>query len=72
VLGSADDRTESANALRSATPHLRAVVGRQVRLKYNPELRFREDPAIAQGQRIDEVIRSMQRDTGRSEDEEAT
>jgi ribosome-binding factor A len=69
VLGTADDRVESANALRSATPHLRAVVGRQVRLKYNPELRFREDPAIAQGQRIDEVIRSMHEGTGRSEDE---
>jgi ribosome-binding factor A len=59
VLGSADERVESANALQSATPHLRGVVGRQVRLKYNPELRFREDPAIAQGQRIDEVIRSI-------------
>lgn len=72
VLGSADERVESANALQSATPHLRAVVGRQVRLKYNPELRFREDPAIAQGQRIDEVIRSIHDGTGRSEDEEAT
>jgi ribosome-binding factor A len=70
VLGTAEDRVGSANALRSATPHLRAVVGRQIRLKYNPELRFREDPAIAQGQRIDEVIRSMHEGTGRTEDEE--
>ena len=72
VLGSADERVESANALQSATPHLRAVIGRQVRLKYNPELRFREDPAIAQGQRIDEVIRSIHDGTGRGEDEDAT
>ena len=28
-------------------------------MKYNPELRFREDQAIAQGQRIEEVIRSI-------------
>ena len=40
-------------------PHLRAVLGKQVRLKFVPELRFREDPAIAQGQRIEEVIRSI-------------
>ena len=40
-------------------PDLRAAVGRQVRLKFVPELRFREDPAIAQGQRIEEIIRSI-------------
>ena len=72
VLGSADERVESANALQSATPHLRAVIGRQVRLKYNPELRFREDPAIAQGQRIDDVIRSIHDGTERGEDEDMT
>jgi ribosome-binding factor A len=72
VLGTADERVESANALRSATPHLRAVVGRQVRLKYNPELRFREDPAIAQGQRIDEVIRSIHEDPDGVGNEEVT
>ena len=59
VLGTDDERQASSNALRSASPHLRAVVGREVRLKYNPELRFREDPAIAQGQRIEEVIRGI-------------
>lgn len=59
VLGSAEERVDSSNALRSASPHLRAVIGREVRLKYNPELRFREDPAIAQGQRIEEVIRGI-------------
>jgi ribosome-binding factor A len=59
ALGSTDEQEETSNALRSAIPHLRGVIGRQVRLKYNPELRFREDPAIAQGQRIEEVIRSL-------------
>lgn len=59
VLGSPEERIESSNALRSASPRLRAVLGKQVRLKFVPELRFREDPAIAQGQRIEEVIRSI-------------
>jgi ribosome-binding factor A len=59
VLGTPEERVESSNALRSATPRLRAVLGRQVRLKFVPELRFAEDPAIAQGQRIEEVIRSI-------------
>jgi len=59
VLGAPEERVESANALRSASPRLRAVLGKQVRLKFVPELRFVEDPAIAQGQRIEEVIRSI-------------
>ena len=38
---------------------LRPCSGSEVRLKYMPELRFRDDPAIAQGQRIEAVIRSI-------------
>jgi len=71
VLGTAEERVESSNALRSASPHLRAVVGREVRLKYNPELRFREDPAIAQGQRIEEVLRSIRDGTVQRDSDES-
>jgi ribosome-binding factor A len=46
-------------ALRSAGPHLRATIGRQVRLKYLPELEFEEDPAIEQAERIDRLIAGL-------------
>ena len=59
VLGTPEERDESSNALRSASPRLRATIGKQVRLKFVPELRFREDPAIAQGQHIEGIIRSI-------------
>ena len=59
VLGAAEQHEETRRALRRASPHLRAVLGRQVRLKYLPELVFREDPAIAQGQRVEDIIRSL-------------
>jgi ribosome-binding factor A len=52
------------DALRAAGPHLRAALGRQVRLKYLPELRFREDPAIAAGERVEEIIRNLHRGSG--------
>lgn len=42
--------------LRSAVKHLRHELGRQVRLKNVPELRFEEDPAIVTGERIDRII----------------
>jgi ribosome-binding factor A len=57
ALGRHDE--EIPAALRSAAPHLRAVLGREVRLKYLPRLHFREDPAIEQGARVDEIIRGL-------------
>lgn len=54
----------TAGALRSAAAHLRAVLGRQVRLKYVPRLDFEEDPAIAQGQRVEELLREIRRREG--------
>jgi ribosome-binding factor A len=56
------ERQQTRAALKSAAPHLRAELGRQVRLKYVPELTFREDPAVAQGQRVEAIIRELHRD----------
>jgi len=55
----AERKQQTAIALRSAARHLRAELGRQVRLKYVPELTFREDPAIEQGERVEAIIREL-------------
>jgi ribosome-binding factor A len=57
-----DQRVSTQAALEAAAPHLRATLGRQVRLKYTPELKFREDPSIATGNRIEAIIREIHRD----------
>ncbi len=62
VLDPTDQHPDTAAALVSASPHLRTVLGRQVRLKYIPELSFHEDPAVAQGRRVEEIIRSLHHD----------
>lgn len=54
-----EEREQTAVALRSAAPHLRTVLGRQVRLKYLPRLTFREDPAIRSGRRVEEILRRI-------------
>ena len=68
ALGRRDDEIEVA--LRKAAPHLRGVLGRQVRLKYLPELEFILDPAIEQGQRVEEILRSIHDDTRESDGDE--
>jgi ribosome-binding factor A len=54
-----DTAAATAEALTSASRHLRSVLGRQVRMKYLPELDFRVDPAIEQGERVEAIIRRL-------------
>ena len=68
VLGTAEEGVETAAALESAGPRLRTVLGRHVRMKYLPELRFREDPSVASGQRIDSLLRDLHPDDGPADD----
>jgi len=49
----------TAAALVSSTRHLRSVLSREVRLKYLPELHFRVDPSVAQGQRVEQILREL-------------
>jgi len=52
-------RAGTRAALRSAGPHLRAVLGREVRLKFVPELEFEEDRSIERAERIDHLIAGL-------------
>jgi ribosome-binding factor A len=59
---------ESAAGLASAGPHLRTHIGKQIRMKYSPELRFIEDESIASGERIEAILRTLQADGIRADD----
>lgn len=43
VMGSPDEQENTMRGLKSATPFLRSELGRQVRMKYLPELVFELD-----------------------------
>jgi ribosome-binding factor A len=55
--GAVDDDAEQA--LRAAAPHLRGLVGRQLRIRQVPKLTFVPDPGILAGQRIEEILRGI-------------
>ncbi len=59
---------ESAAGLASAGPHLRTHIGRSIRMKYSPELRFIEDESVASGERIEAILRTLQADGIRADD----
>ncbi len=58
-LGDSKARAGTRAALRSANPHLRAVIGREVRLKYLPELTFEEDASLEQASKIDGLLATL-------------
>jgi len=59
VLGDEAQHRETAAALLRAAPRIRAVVGRQVRMKFLPELHFAPDDAIERGMRMEEILRQL-------------
>lgn len=58
VYFSSLDEEEQA-ALSEARVRLQAAISNQVRLKRTPQLRFEADPAIAAGQRVEDILRSI-------------
>ncbi len=50
---------EVAEALDEQRVRLQAALGRQLVMKRTPLLRFASDPAIANGQRIEDLLRSL-------------
>jgi ribosome-binding factor A len=59
ALGSEDDREATIGAIQHATPHLRAVLGREVRLRRLPALEIVEDQTAQNSERIEQLLRGL-------------
>ncbi len=59
ALGSEEQRDESIEAVQHAAPHLRSVLGREVRLKYLPFLEIVPDTTADEGARIESLLREV-------------
>ncbi len=62
TYGDEHERAATRAGLRSATPHLRSEIGRQVRLKFLPDLTFREDDTEEKAGRVEELLRKLRED----------
>jgi ribosome-binding factor A len=69
VLGDADKRKASMDALHKASGFIRSEVGRRVRLRRTPELHFKLDTSLDYSTRISEVLRDIQDDKREDRDE---
>jgi ribosome-binding factor A len=53
-----------SEALTEHRAHLQRAIGRQVRMKRTPKLQFVPDPAVAEGAKVEEILRRLK--SGRS------
>jgi ribosome-binding factor A len=59
VIGDDAARKASAAGLKSAIPHIRQHLGRQLRMRYAPDLIFHYDTSIEYGNRIESLLRDV-------------
>ena len=50
---------DSLKGLAAAAPRLRAALGREIRTKYTPELEFKADKGVIEGDRIEAILRKL-------------
>jgi len=56
VLGGGEELSSTLEGLEAAAPFLRTTLGRSLRVRRIPELRFREDRSYEHARRIEEVL----------------
>jgi ribosome-binding factor A len=62
VFGSAEQQSQTMEGLKSATPHLRSELGRQIRMKYLPELNFELDTGAQEAEHLEEILHKIHED----------
>jgi ribosome-binding factor A len=67
AFGDDKERASTRAGLRSAVPRLRGVIGKQVRMKFLPELAFEEDATLEQAATIDRLIARLNAGEDREE-----
>ena len=62
-----DDRERDGAGIALDPRRVREIVGREVRLKYNPRLTFMYDESIEQGLRMDKLLHDIADEHGDDE-----
>jgi len=59
VIGSDDEKKDTARALDHARGFFRSAIGRELRMKYVPDVTFRYDSSVEYGNRIESILREI-------------
>ncbi|HVL51091.1 MAG TPA: 30S ribosome-binding factor RbfA [Actinomycetota bacterium] len=59
AMGTEEEQEKTFAGLRHAQPHLRSVMGREIRLRRTPELEIVQDRTAQTSQRLEELLRNL-------------
>ncbi|MGB4505147.1 MAG: 30S ribosome-binding factor RbfA [Syntrophaceticus sp.] len=62
VLGSEEEQLKTLEGLQSASGFIRSELGKQIRLRYHPEILFVLDDSIEHSMKINEMLRKLKSD----------
>ena len=62
VMGSEEEQKTTMEGLESAKPYLRRELGREMRLRYLPELNFELDQQVQEAVRVEELLHKLHED----------
>jgi len=62
VMGSQDERIQTQVGLESCASFIRQQLGRHLRLRYVPEVRFEYDASFDYGQHIEKLLKEVKSD----------
>jgi ribosome-binding factor A len=68
VLGSHEEQDETMKGLKSATPFLRTQLGREMRVRYLPELTFELDHGPEEADRLERLLHKLHEEESAVED----
>jgi ribosome-binding factor A len=60
VMGDESSRRGTQAGLNSARKHLRASLGRKIRLKYLPDIEFVQDETLESGVRVEAILKDLE------------
>ena len=61
VFGSDEQKEKSINIINQSVSKIRFEVGKRIRLRLTPELRFIQDNSIERGSRVNEILEKISR-----------
>lgn len=59
VVGSEQEKSDTSRALEHARGFFRSLIGRELRMKYVPDITFRYDSSVEYGNRIESILREI-------------
>jgi ribosome-binding factor A len=61
LFGDEKQKKDTLTALKSANGYIRSEVGKRLKIRYSPEIQFKEDQSLDYGIKIDKMLKDIEK-----------